>query len=1508
MRNPFAGSGRQRAAESARADAAPASATPRELQVEAAATRWRARLADLAGNSPLWDISTLGDAIVELTAAHPSGIAQLYAGRSTPLSNLVREGSALTNARRRARVVLARTDELAQRFGVAPTYVAMGVATWHTDGAARPQGESAGAAVGSEAEDDPGTTPALADPNGPPPSAAPAVVHAPVLLRQVRLGVHGPEAEIDLELDPAVEINSLFVRELRAHGVSVDPAAIARSTMVEHGFTPRPALEALAELGQVLPGFTLEPRIVLGAFVHPGQALADDLHDHERDLATHDLVAALAGVSAARSAVTIDLPEPDPGDRDPDAERGVGDLDPAQQDVLDAVATGAHLLVDAPPGTDSAGTVAAIVAQAAAEGRRVLYVPGTRRAGQALVDALRRVGLGDLTLDLSNDPRWTTTAAGHLLDGLNPPEPETDTEQRDQDREALRAARRELSDYLDALHTARPPWDASAYDALQALAELTSSRPGPRTTVRVPSEAVRSMGPEQRQHAREQLARAAALGAFRLRAADTPWFGARLTSAEHATATMERVRELDEMMPALTEQLARTAAQTGLDEAATLAEWSEQLVLLDGIRSSLDVFIPQVFERSAADLVAATGTRAWRAQHGADLGWGARRRLRKQAKDMLRPGVAVGDLHSELLDVQSRRDVWRRHCASGGWPRLPEGMSEILATEKRASDLVAELNPVLSGSLGERTLEQLPFAELATRVSRLGADDATLRQLPERAAVLAQLSEMGLGDLLEDLSHRRVPTELVGAEFDLAWWSSVLEEILSDDPVLAGLDSSTLGASAQTLLEKDLAQVESLTTPVLTAVREHIRAVIAEDRPRAQEFYRAVRRGASDLKELLTTYAAVAWAPRPVWVVPPMVVPQVLPATRDVDLLVLDAVQHVPVEQTVSALVRSRQVVVVGDTRRGGTGLIGSLDFLPRLTLPASRSSQDAHLAAFLTAHGYDGVVRPLPEPPGPARIELDVVDGTGMPAPGVNVVESVQAEVDRVVDLVIDHALTRPDESLAVIALNTRHADRVREAVLSVAAGSASVASFFDADRPEAFTVVDIESAAGLRRDAIILTLGFGKTPHGRVLHRFGVLSGPDGAEFLVDALDAVRSRLTMVSCLQPDDLDPQRLRAAGSQMLRDLLQLAADGKAQDEPEETAPEVDRLLVDLAERLWRRGLTVVPRFGRPGGVRIPLAVGHPALPGELLLAVLTDDAEYMTEPSLRRRDRHWVERLASRGWAVRTVYSSAVFMDPQGEAEKLAAVVDEIVATRTDGAGGPAQVALPERLEEDPDPAEPAAGGTGGAEQAGSGDRDSAGAAPADAVPTTTSARGLAMVGAGDVPQTSSAPGDRGPRPEVRPGQPLSRYGDDDFDALVAWISADGQSRTVPELRDALRAELGIARRGTHVDAVLGAAARRSGLAVDKPSAEAADDADAADAGTADGAAGPADADAGAADPDPGTADGDVPAESSEQSAPSAAEQVPVAEAEPEAEVPSTDAADTSAASADDPAGPHSDR
>src|SRR5699024_382795 len=134
------------------------------------------------------------------------------------------------------------------------------------------------------------------------------------------------------------------------------------------------------------------------------------------------------------------------------------------------------------------------------------------------------------------------------------------------------------------------------------------------------------------------------------------------------------------------------------------------------------------------------------------------------------------------------------------------------------------------------------------------------------------------------------------------------------------------------------------------------------------------------------------------------------------------------------------------------------------------RAEREESIAAFLARNGYADVIQPVPDPPTPGRVSLDVVEGFGMPAPGADAIESVAAEVERVVDLVIEHALSTPEDSLAVIALNARHADRVREAVISAVSGSPAVADFFAADRPEPFVVVDADGAAGLRRDTIVL------------------------------------------------------------------------------------------------------------------------------------------------------------------------------------------------------------------------------------------------------------------------------------------------------------------------------------------------------------------------------------------------------------------------------------------------------
>ncbi len=94
-------------------------------------------------------------------------------------------------------------------------------------------------------------------------------------------------------------------------------------------------------------------------------------------------------------------------------------------------------------------------------------------------------------------------------------------------------------------------------------------------------------------------------------------------------------------------------------------------------------------------------------------------------------------------------------------------------------------------------------------------------------------------------------------------------------------------------------------------------------------------------------------------------------------------------------------------------------------------------------------------------------------------------------------------------------------------------------------------------------------------------------------------------------------------------------------------------MLDLAERLWRAGLVVETDYGIGDGDRIPLVVGHPDLPGELLVAVLTDDAAYVAERSVRVRDRQVAERLERIGWTVAQVWSAAAFLDPAKEAERI---------------------------------------------------------------------------------------------------------------------------------------------------------------------------------------------------------------------------------------------------------------
>jgi hypothetical protein len=205
--------------------------------------------------------------------------------------------------------------------------------------------------------------------------------------------------------------------------------------------------------------------------------------------------------------------------------------------------------------------------------------------------------------------------------------------------------------------------------------------------------------------------------------------------------------------------------------------------------------------------------------------------------------------------------------------------------------------------------------------------------------------------------------------------------------------------------------------------------------------------------------------------------------------------------------------------------------------------SRDERLVAFANRHVYDGALVTFPGVTAGPVLSFEEVDGRGALAPDAESVDSTDAEVDRVVQLVLEHARTRPAQSLGVIALGLRHANRVDDALRLALADHPDVADFFADDRPERFFVKNLERVQGDERDAIILTVGYGRTPHGRVLHRFGPLNQAGGERRLNVAITRARSRMTVVASFGAGDLDPARLSAQGARLLREYLAYAASG-----------------------------------------------------------------------------------------------------------------------------------------------------------------------------------------------------------------------------------------------------------------------------------------------------------------------------------------------------------------------------
>ena len=162
-----------------------------------------------------------------------------------------------------------------------------------------------------------------------------------------------------------------------------------------------------------------------------------------------------------------------------------------------------------------------------------------------------------------------------------------------------------------------------------------------------------------------------------------------------------------------------------------------------------------------------------------------------------------------------------------------------------------------------------------------------------------------------------------------------------------------------------------------------------------------------------------------------------------------------------------------------------------------------------------------------------------------------------------------------------------------------------------------------------------------------------------MLDALALADHSLDIVSAFGSEDLDEERLHQSGPRFLKTMLTWAEQLDARPVlPLRDAAGGNVLFDDIADRLRARGLNAAVDYGFDKGVKIPLVVGLKDKP--FALAVQTDDANFMSVQSTRRRHRLSAQDLISLGWNVMTVWSVAAFVNPDKEVDRIVSRIGEI--------------------------------------------------------------------------------------------------------------------------------------------------------------------------------------------------------------------------------------------------------
>ena len=1146
--------------------------------------------------------------------------------------------------------------------------------------------------------------------------------YAPIVLVPVELvRKFGVGRYVMRKIDDDAIVNTTLLEKLKQDFDIPVPELEKEIPPDEHGIDVQGVFDTLKGALVSKPDWQIIDACVLGMFKFSQFVMWHDLHNYRDEIASNKIVNSL--IEGRLTWEYEDMEKDGKGFNDESCVYLPISADSSQLYAIykashkeeDDTVKSASFVLHGPPGTGKSQTITSIIANAVANGQKVLFAAEKKAALDVVYTRLSKIGLAPFCLELhSNKVR-----KGYVLEQLKDAyevrhttitDPDYDKTQKD-----ICARREELSSYTDEL-TAVRPCGYTLYEMLNIYAENEG-------TPNVILENGFEEGLTEERINASETALAEFIAAGNGLAGKLPY----IKATEYSQDTKIKLGAELSAFKAATDKYEQ--AFNAVKASFPSLEAGADLAAADRAAAKIDRFLgarTEILKTWSMEFLAQDASSLKASYEAASNKWGplksgALKKVYAAVKAYDKSGNAEPELGKHIDTLLA----YKNEFAAMGFDTAA-GVPAVLGEFKQARQEFDAARGAVISRLGIKILEpgttSADFNSVRSIIDDITANESSIRPKILLNGASAKCDNLKLHALIEAFSKGVVNEQTLLPAFRKAWSKLVICKTIDESDVLKTFSGS--------VFDDKIKKLKALSDEFETITREDIRLKLVQrsmmpDMEAANKdsalgkLQRAIKshgRGVS-IRSLMREVSNVVLELTPCVLMSPMSAAQFIEPSEEplFDLVIFDEASQLPTCKAVGVLARGKNAIVVGDPNQMPPtsffkeqvfddenyeveDLESILDDCLAVGMPESRllwhyRSRHESLITFSNRAFYDSKLYTFPSVDDiKSRVTLVPCHGTfDSGKTRTNEVEA-RAVVEELVARSKDPVTAKLTHG--IVTFNIQQQNLIEDMIDEVCRTDADFEKWaFGSEEP--IFIKNLENVQGDERDVILFSVSYGPDPEGNVSMNFGPLNRDGGWRRLNVAVTRSRCEMKVFSSLEPEQIKVSEATPEGVKAFKRFLMYAEgnelwceDLKADASSESAHKASTGIIESIRKSLADAGYETEKSIGKSGfkvdiGVRKKDSESY-------CLGILIDGSATGSHTTATAREIAQPSILKGLGWKVMKIWSIDWWEDSESVMKSILDKINEVEAPKEEEAEPQAKASTEEAPEVPEQPAEDA--------------------------------------------------------------------------------------------------------------------------------------------------------------------------------------------------------------------------